>query len=181
MHRLLTVALVLALAPLAQSADDALHEVNAARAARGLPPFAHDPGLTAAAQSAANHRARFGIAGHVGGGMGDFGFLPPGTWADSAGCGAMEASWGWNTCCTYENYQFAGAAVSMGMDGRRYMHLFVRRGGGMGTQPMWGASSSGYMSPMQPSWGYPGSGSMMSGQPMWSYPTRTVSRRGFRR
>lgn len=116
-----------------RAADPALHEVNAARAARGLPPFVEDPNLTAAAMAAADHRARFRIAGHVTGGMGDFAFLPPGTAADSAGCGALEPSWGWGTCCTYENYQYAGAAVTWGADGRRYMQLFVR--GSTGRQP----------------------------------------------
>jgi hypothetical protein len=130
-RRLLSLAFALALAPSALAAD-ALDEVNAARAARGLPPFARDPNLTAAAEAAANHRAQYRIAGHVPGGMGDFGFLPPGTTADAAGCGALEPSWGWGTCCTYENYQFAGAAVTWGADGRRYMHLFVRGGGGSG-------------------------------------------------
>jgi hypothetical protein len=144
--RLISVALLLALAPLCHAAEDALAEVNAARAARGLPPFTPDPNLTAAAQSAADYRARFRIAGHVTGGMGDFAFLPPGTSADSAGCGALEPSWGWGTCCTYENYQYAGAAVTWGADGRRYMHLFVRggRGGsgwGMAAQPTWASTS----------------------------------------
>jgi hypothetical protein len=206
LHRLLPLVFVLAFAPIARSADDALDEVNAARAARGLPPFARDPGLTSAAQAAADHRAQYFIAGHIGGGMGDFGFLPPGIWADAAGCGAMEASWGWNTCCTYEHYQSAGAAVAWGRDGRRYMHLFVRRGGPIfgqpavtqpvttqpvamqpvamqpvASQPETAASSSSYAWPGQPMWTYPGSGYMTTGQPTWSAPSRTIFRRGFRR
>lgn len=143
MTRLLAFALLFALTPLAHAAEDALAEVNAARAARGLPPFVRDPGLTAAALAAADYRATYRISGHAPGGMGDFGFLPPGTSADSAGCGALEPSWGWGTCCTYENYQFAGAAMTWGADGRRYMHLFVRgrSGYGSGFQPMWGQPS----------------------------------------
>lgn len=169
MTRLISVALLLALTPLSHAAEDALHEVNAARAARGLPPFAHDPALTAAAQAAADHRARFRIAGHVGGGMGDFGFLPAGASADAAGCGALEPSWGWGTCCTYENYQAAGAAVTMGPDGRRYMHLFVRGGGGSGVrQAAWGNTSyTGYSNYA----GYSNSAGYSTG--------RTYSRRGF--
>jgi hypothetical protein len=78
--------------------------------------------------SLADHRARFRIAGHVTGGMGDFAFLPAGTRADSAGAGALEPSWGWGTCCTYEGYEAAGAAFAWGADGKRYMSLFVRGG-----------------------------------------------------
>lgn len=143
MTRLLAFALLFALTPLARAAEDALAEVNAARAARGLPPLIPDPGLTAAARAAADYRAMYRIAGHVPGGMGDFGFLPLGTTADSAGCGALEPSWGWGTCCTYENYQFAGAAVAWGADGRRYMHLFVRgnNGFGSGLRPAWGQTN----------------------------------------
>jgi hypothetical protein len=193
--RLLALALALALAPVAQAADDALDEVNAARAARGLPPFARDPGLTAAAQAAADYRAQFRIAGHVPGGMGDFGFLPPGTSADAAGCGALEPSWGWGTCCTYENYQSAGAAVTRGADGRRYMHLFVRRGYAPAMQSTSAHYSGGYTATAQSTSGYYGGGYTTtaqstsayyggyaaSTQPMWTYPTRSYSRRGWRR
>lgn len=106
-------------------AADGMDEVNAARAARGLRPFVRDAGLTAAAEAAANFRAQHRIAGHVTGGQGDFGFLPPGSTASAAGCGALAPSWGWGTCCTYENHRYAGAAVVYGQDGKRYMHLFV--------------------------------------------------------
>ena len=107
-------------------ADDALAEVNAARAARGLPPFVKDEGLTMAARAAADYRASRLIAGHVGGGRGDFAFLPQGSHALAAGCGALAPSWGWGACCTYDRYRFAGAAVTYGRDGKRYMHIFVR-------------------------------------------------------
>lgn len=103
--------------------SDALAEVNAARARRGLKPFLHDPQLTQAAQQCAQIRASRRIAGHL---ANDFAYLPAGATARSAGCGAMEPSWGWGTCCTYENYTYAGAAWVMGSDGKRYMHLFVR-------------------------------------------------------
>lgn len=116
----------LLLADFAQAADEALAEVNAARAARGLPPFIEDPGLTAAAKAAADYRAQHLIAGHVGGPMGDFAFVPAGTSASAAGCAAWHPSWGWGACCTYDGYRYAGAAFAIGRDGRRYMHLFVR-------------------------------------------------------
>ncbi len=106
-----------------QEVNDALAEVNATRAKRGLRPFQHDPQLTQAALQCAQIRASRRIAGHL---ANDFAYLPAGSTARSAGCGAMEPSWGWGTCCTYENYTYAGAAWVMGADGKRYMHLFVR-------------------------------------------------------
>ncbi|MGN6545350.1 MAG: hypothetical protein ACTHK7_09910 [Aureliella sp.] len=105
------------------SVNDGLDEVNQARARKGLHPFQRDDGLTAAASSCAQIRAFRRIAGHL---PNDFKYVPAGTTARAAGCGALEPSWGWGTCCTYENYTFAGAAWVMGSDGRRYMHLFVR-------------------------------------------------------
>jgi hypothetical protein len=104
--------------------SDALAEVNATRAQRGLPAFIEDAGLTAAAVSAANSRAATLIAGHT---ANDFAHLPAGTSADAAGCAAWEPGLGWGACCTYEQWTYAGAAITMGSDGRRYMHLFVRR------------------------------------------------------
>ena len=103
--------------------DDALAEVNAARVKRGLRPFLPDPLLEQAARTCAKIRSANRIAGHL---SNDFAHLPSGASATSAGCGALEPSWGWGTCCTYENYTYAGAAWMMGADGRRYMHLFVR-------------------------------------------------------
>lgn len=103
--------------------QDALAEVNAERARRGLRPFQPDPLLNQAAQTCAQIRASRRIAGHL---PNDFSYLPAGATATSAGCGAMEPSWGWGTCCAYENYTYAGAAWAMGSDGKRYMHLFVR-------------------------------------------------------
>jgi len=106
--------------------SDALDEVNAYRAKRGLPPFQRDELLTQAAQKAASIRASKLIAGHL---NSDFDCLPPGAQADAAGCGALEDSWGWGTCCSDENYAHAGAAWVRGSDGKRYMHLFVRSAG----------------------------------------------------
>lgn len=103
--------------------DEALQEVNAARARRGLRPFQPDPLLAEAARRCAEVRASRRIAGHL---SSDFAYLPSGASARAAGCGALEPSWGWGTCCTYDNYTYAGAAWVMGTDGRRYMHLFVR-------------------------------------------------------
>jgi uncharacterized protein YkwD len=110
-------------APADGSGGDGLDEVNAKRAARGLRPFLRDEGLAQAARSCAQFRAARGLAGHT---SNDFAFVPAGTFARSAGCAASEASWGWMSCCVYENFTYAGAAWVTGRDGRRYMHLFVR-------------------------------------------------------
>lgn len=105
-------------------AKDALNEVNAARAKKGLPAFVRDDKLTEGAMKCADFRAERLIAGHT---SNDFRFLPMGSWADAGGCAAWEPDWGWGSCCTYENYKTAGAAVQLGRDGRRYMYLFVRK------------------------------------------------------
>jgi hypothetical protein len=104
--------------------DDALEEVNAERSRRGLRAFLPDPLLNKAARECARQRATRGIHGHLP--ESDFTYVPSGGQASSAGCGALEPSWGWGTCCTYDDYTYAGAAWVMGNDGRRYMHLFVR-------------------------------------------------------
>lgn len=103
--------------------SDSLDEVNAERAKRGLKPFIRDALLTQAAHTCAQLRAKRFIHGHL---SSDFDYLPAGAHAIAAGCGALEPSWGWGSCCTYDNYTYAGAAWVMGSDGRRYMHLFVR-------------------------------------------------------
>lgn len=105
---------------------DALGEVNAARAARGLKPFIRDEGLMQAAHAVAAHRAMHRLTGHVPGSPGDFGFLRFGSRASAAGCAAWNPGDGWGACCTYESWTYAGAAAVIGPDGRRYMHLFVR-------------------------------------------------------
>lgn len=102
---------------------DALGEVNALRAARGLPPYLPDPNLTAGAMAAAQARAARGLFGHT---ANDFQFLPPGTSAAAAGCAAYHDSYGWMSCAVYDRYRYAGAAWVRGADGRRFMHLFVR-------------------------------------------------------
>jgi uncharacterized protein YkwD len=102
---------------------DGLDEVNAKRAARGLRPYIRDEGLTQAARACAAYRAQYGLFGHT---SNDFGFVPPGASAASAGCAAYPASYGWMSCCTYDNYTYAGAAWVTGRDGQRYMQLFVR-------------------------------------------------------
>jgi hypothetical protein len=104
-------------------AMDALDEVNAARAARGLRPLLKDDGLTAGAKAVARWRADRLMAGHA---PNDFLFLPSGSNATSAGCAAAEPSWGWLSCCYLDNWTYGGAAYVMGSDGRRFMHLFVR-------------------------------------------------------
>lgn len=102
---------------------DALDEVNALRAARGLRPFIRDEGLVRGAAACAAHRAARLLFGHT---SNDFAFLPSGTWASAGGCAAWSPSLGWGACCTFDNYTYAGAAVAIGADGKRYMHLFVR-------------------------------------------------------
>lgn len=106
-----------------RAGEDALAEVNAARAARGLRPFIKDDDLTAGALNVADFRAARLIAGHT---ANDFNGLPAGTRATAAGCAAWEPEFGWGACCTYDNYTYAGAAWAKGRDGRRYMHIFVR-------------------------------------------------------
>lgn len=105
------------------SVDDALQEVNSERAKRGLKPFLPDPLLNQAARTCAKIRATKHIEAHL---SNDFAHLPAGASATAAGCGALEPSWGWGTCCAYDSYTYAGAAWVMGTDGKRYMHLFVR-------------------------------------------------------
>lgn len=107
--------------------ENALAEVNARRAARGLKAFVADEGLRQAALACAKIRAASLIDGHLGGPSGDFAYLPAGTTASAAGCGALEDSWGWGTCCMDEDYTYAGAAWVRGSNGKRYMHLFVRK------------------------------------------------------
>ena len=114
---------VLAIAGIARAdAVDALDEVNAARASRGLRPYSWDANLTAGAMQAAKIRAAHGIHGHL---SNDFMCLPIGTTAGAAGCGVEYPGFGWLSCCTYENWQFAGAAKVRDKTGRWYYHLFV--------------------------------------------------------
>jgi len=113
----------LALTSVAYGATDALDEVNATRAQRGLKPFIRDDGLSVAAAGAADVRAASLWKGHT---ANDFAFVPAGTTATSSGCAAWTDDWGWGSCCTYESWTYAGAAWTRGADGKRYMHLYVR-------------------------------------------------------
>jgi hypothetical protein len=88
-----------------------------------LRPFIKCEGLTAGAIHVAEFRAERLIVGHT---SNDFNGLPAGYWAPAAGCAAWAPYIGWGSCCTYENWRYAGAGWAMGRDGRRYMHLFVR-------------------------------------------------------
>ncbi len=107
----------------APNGNDALAEVNALRASRGLRPYVYDAGLTQAAGACATFRAQNRIAGHT---SNDFAFVPAGSVARSGGCAAWPPSMGWGSCCTFDGYTYAGAAWCLGADGQRYMSLFVR-------------------------------------------------------
>jgi hypothetical protein len=120
---MLASVVLLLVATAAHGATDALDEVNAARARRGLPPFQRDSSLSIAASKAADFRAARHMAGHT---SNDFAFVPNGSRAGAAGCAAWTPDFGWGSCCTYEQWRYAGAAWAMGRDGRRYMHLYVR-------------------------------------------------------
>lgn len=102
---------------------DALDEVNDLRAARGLSAYRRDDGLMIGAKACADFRAANGMSGHT---NNDFSFLPGGSFAPSAGCAAWPHEMGFGACCVYDDYTFAGAATTIGRDGRAYHHLFVR-------------------------------------------------------
>jgi hypothetical protein len=123
MRTFVAIVVLLLFASAAHAGADALDEVNAARARRGLPAFQRDEALFLAASKAADFRAARHIEGHT---SNDFVFVPQGGHATAAGCAAWTPDWGWGSCCTYESWRYAGAAWAMGRDGRRYMHLYVR-------------------------------------------------------
>ena len=112
-----------AAAPAPASGADGLDEVNALRARRGLPPYERDAGLTVGAKAASEYRAAHLLFGHT---RSDFAFLPPGVTAASAGCAAYPPNLGWLSCDVWERNRRAGAWWTLGSDGKRYMHLFVR-------------------------------------------------------
>jgi|SRR6516162_1759509 hypothetical protein len=121
--RIASALLLIVVVGQVKAGQDALDEVNAARARRGLLPYVRDAGLTAGAICVADFRAQRLISGHTGN---DFRGLPPGVNARVSGCAAWEPHMGWGACCTFERWHYAGAAWSMGRDGRRYMQLFCR-------------------------------------------------------
>lgn len=105
--------------------SDAMDEVNAKRAQKGLRPLQKDPLLCQGAYECAKRRASRGIHGHLP--ESDFSCLPSGAQASVGGAGALEDSWGWETCA-YDNPQYTvgGAAWVRGRDGLRYMSFFGR-------------------------------------------------------
>lgn len=129
--------------------SDGLDELNALRAARGLPAYVRDAGLTQAAGSCAVTRARTLCFGHL---PNDFAHLPPGSRADASGCAAYPASYGWLSCAMWDRNTYAGAAWAMGMDGKRYMHLFISKTPSGGTVPAsapTGEQLAGFYQPYQ--------------------------------
>lgn len=104
---------------------DAMDEVNAKRARKGLPPLQRDPLLCQAAYECARQRAARNIHGHLP--ESDFSYLPSGAHATVGGAGALEDSWGWETCA-YDSMQYrvGGAAWVRGPGGLRFMHFFGR-------------------------------------------------------
>jgi hypothetical protein len=109
---------------------DALDELNAKRAAKGLRPYIRDEGLTRAARACAAFRAQHRLFGHVEGGRGDFAFAEPGVRVDATGCAAYPAHMGFLACAMWDDYTHAGAISVPGSDGRSYHHLFVSYGPG---------------------------------------------------
>jgi hypothetical protein len=101
--------------------SDALDEVNALRARRGLRPYVRDPNLTEGARRLAAARAAGRVFGHL---ANDFALIPGP--AACTGCAAYPPSYGWMSCAVYDSYTYAGAAWVMGADGKRYMHLVCR-------------------------------------------------------
>lgn len=111
-------------APAGLELGDPLTQLNAQRAARGLPPYIEDPALTAGAKAAASARAQAGQFAHT---PNDFAYLPPGAVAHSAGCGCWHPGFGFMACnMDSVQYRFAGAGWARGPDGRVFCHLFVR-------------------------------------------------------
>lgn len=117
------------------SAQESLKEVNACRAKRGLRPFIFDANLTLAAKHVAKYRAKHNISGHIGGNLSDFHFVPQYSNGKkvynlsslAAGCGCWNVNEGWGTCCMYDTkYRYAGAYAEV-KNGKRFMHIFVRR------------------------------------------------------
>ena len=95
----------------------AMQEVNYWRARNGLPAFVEVPWITASAQAKAEYRAARCLKdGHDG---------PKHPAGCREGTGEATSMWGWLTCCMEETGKYAGAGVSIGADGERYMVLMV--------------------------------------------------------
>jgi hypothetical protein len=104
------------------SMADGMDEVNEWRRRTGLPRFVEDPAMTRFAEMKARYRAQRNLRdGHQGP-------TPPAGWHE--GTGEAKPSWGWLTCESESDYQYAGAAVCVGADGTRFMVLVCRQGSG---------------------------------------------------
>lgn len=140
----LVAMLAMALPTFAAEPTDALAELNADRAKRGLFAYERDEGLTQAAAACATYRADRLMSGHTGN---DFAFLPAGAHADAAGCAAWADGFG--ACCMHATeYRTAGAAYVVGRNGLRFCQLFVRRG--PPTQPVGFTPPLGASGPVAP-------------------------------
>ena len=104
--------------------ENALDEVNKARAERGLKPYIHDPLLAKGALECAKQRASRLIHGHLP--ESDFTYLPKEVNVNGVvgGCAAWESGFG--ACAMYDNYTYCGASWVRGSDGLKYCHIFVR-------------------------------------------------------
>lgn len=104
-----------------------LDQVNARRAAAGLPLYRRCPDLEAAAEACVRYRARARIRGHVPDGLGDFRFLPAGVNARAAGADWYGATAEFATCAMYDTeYTEAGCASAVDDSGNWYHQIFVR-------------------------------------------------------
>jgi len=123
MYRFLSVALLLLLSVPVHAGENAIGEVNALRAARGLPPLTEDAGLTAGALNVADFRAQRGILGHT---ASDSNGLPIGVTCRAFGCGWRTGPGEFTTCHMYGNWTRAGAAKAIGLNGVTLYQIFVK-------------------------------------------------------
>jgi hypothetical protein len=101
--------------------EDALAEVNAERAKRGLKPYIHDPLLAKAALECAKQRASRLIHGHLP--ESDFTYLPKEVSVNGVVGGCAAWADGFGACAMYDNYTYCGASWVRGSDGLKYCQI----------------------------------------------------------